>query len=108
MHGHNNPTCPVYIAYHLSPLPLPPSPSPLPLLSLSHPLSLSQITQLIDSVSGEGSFSLGRENIRVVKGDRFILLSIDAAGIYRDNLTCQSDQVSETATVRIIPGMKCQ
>ena len=61
---------------------------------------------MIDSVSGDGTFFVGQESIRVVKGDRFIRLSIDARGIYRDTLTCKSDEVSETATVRIIPGTK--
>ena len=66
--------------------------------------SLSQITEFLESASDGDRFFLGDESGEVRKGDRFIQLSLEAQGVFGGTVTCQSDEVSETATVNVVPG----
>ena len=67
-------------------------------------LPLSQITEFLDLANDGDMFFLGEEAGEVRKGDRFIQLSLDTLGIFGGTVTCQSDEVSETAAVIVVPG----
>ena len=74
-------------------------------LSLSLPRSHPpQITELYATVDNGDSFYVGEDEINVNRGDRFIRVEMTVEQDYGDVLTCISDETSDTATLRIIPG----
>ena len=66
-----------------------------------------QRTEFYTTSDGSAQFTVGDDTIIVTRGERFTQIGVEIGfpANYGDNLTCKSDSSSDTANLRIVPGI---